>query len=361
MSTGFPQPFETTDLLGHADAEATFLAALASGRMAHGWLLAGPAGVGKATLAYRMARALLAHGERATTLDIPETDPVFVRVRGRTHGNLLVVERGAMKSDPSRRSETIDVESVRAVGEFLSLSSAEGGWRVVIVDEAETMNTSSANALLKVLEEPPPRCALLLVSHNAGRLLPTIRSRVRTLTLKPLPPQAMESLFARHLPGLDPRKRAVLAGLAEGSIGRALALSAHLDDWEKVLELLRSAPAFPTAALHELGEAVAKKQELFDALSDLLPWWLARLARSGAGDASGASARAGDEDRIWQHFLEAAPLDQWVDVWENTGTLFRKARALHLDRKQTVLSVFHLIGRTLASGPAGAGAPDLRR
>lgn len=344
-----PAPFETADLWGHDDAQATFIDSLASGRFAHAWLISGPRGIGKATLAFRFARALLAHGQGARSLDMSPSDPVFLRIKAGTHGNLKVLERGFQKSNPTKRAEIIDVAEVRAVGDFLSMSSAEGGWRVVLVDEAETMNASSANALLKVLEEPPPKSALFLVSHNAGRLLETIRSRCRKLPLRPLDQAVLDPLMSRHLPNVGGDQKRLLMTLSEGSIGRAISLSRHLALWNDVTDLLGSLPRMETTRLHALGDLADRDADTFDALAELLPWWLSRLIRHGAtgGDAPFVG---GGNTALEQRFLRAAPLDRWVEVWENVHTLFRRTRGLYLDRKQTVLSSFHLIGRTV--GPS---------
>lgn len=339
-------PFETTDLLGHDDAQATFLDSLASGRFAHAWLISGPRGIGKATLAFRFARALLADGNAARTLDMPPAHPVFLRVKAGTHGNLKILERGFQKSNPTKRAEVIDVAEVRAVGDFLSMSSAEGGWRVVLVDEAETMNASSANALLKVLEEPPPKSALFLVSHNSARLLETIRSRCRKLPLRPLERGILDTLVSRHLPNVDTEHKRLLITLSEGSIGRAISLARHLVLWSEVTGLLGSIPRMDTMRLHALGDLADRDADTFDALAELLPWWLSRLVRQGA---EGVTDSAIGERALGQRFLNAAPLDRWIEVWENVHTLFRRTRGLYLDRKQTVLSSFHLIGRTVGS------------
>ena len=220
-----PEPRANPLLLGHEAAEATLLEAMRSGRMHHAWLITGPDGVGKATLAYRFARRLLARmptGEQ--TLALEPTHPVFRRVAAGAHADLHTVERAY--DEKRRRMRTqIAVEDVRRISAFMSLTPAEGGWRVAIVDGAEEMNQSSANALLKILEEPPRRAILLLVCGAPGRLLPTIRSRCRRLRLDPLGQEAMDRLLAAYLPDVAADERGRLATVAEGSPGRALLLA----------------------------------------------------------------------------------------------------------------------------------------
>jgi DNA polymerase-3 subunit delta' len=197
-----PTPRQNPELFGHAAAERRLLDAWASGRLPHAWLICGPRGIGKATLAYRFARFLLKAGDatggsgRPASLASDPQDPVFRRVAAGGHADLLTVERGWDKKRERRRGEII-VDDVRDVGAFLRLTPAEGGWRVVVVDSADEMNPNAANAILKVLEEPPRRAALLLVSHAPGRLLPTIRSRCCRLVLKPLAEDAVARLVRR--------------------------------------------------------------------------------------------------------------------------------------------------------------------
>ena len=223
----WPAPRENPHLVGH-EAAAALAAAWRSGRLAHAWLIAGPRGIGKATLAYRFARFALSGGEpggegrdgaAGDALAMPPDHPVFRRVAAGGHSDLAVIERGL--GERGRLRAEIVVDDVRKANAFLSLTAGEGGWRVVVVDAAEEMNRNAANALLKRLEEPPGRVLFLLVSHAPSRLPATLRSRCRVLTLAPLPAPALEGLLAEAMPGLPADERRVLGLLAEGSPGRA--------------------------------------------------------------------------------------------------------------------------------------------
>ncbi len=190
-----PHPRDTFALFGQAQAERALLHEYRSGRIAHAWLIGGPAGIGKATLAYRMARFALAHPDpkadavqRATSLAVPPDSPVARRVAGRAHPDLLVLEREP--DDKGKMRTVITVDQVRRTVGFFGSTAGEGGWRVCIVDSADELKyPEGSNALLKMLEEPPPRALFLVVSHAPGRLLPTIRSRCRV----PRPPPTAAS------------------------------------------------------------------------------------------------------------------------------------------------------------------------
>ncbi len=239
-------PRNNNYLLGQEDAENIFLRAWQSGTMHHAWILSGPQGIGKATLAYKIARFLLAGSENNKTelksLDISEKLPVFQQVAGGSHPDLMVLERDYIETDRKkilsaikkgetlsddelqglRRSAFIRVDDVRKVTEFLSKTSFNDGWRVVIIDSADDMNKNAANALLKILEEPPAKTILLLISHNTGVLLPTIRSRCAKLPLKTLPVNTVASLLRRYRPQLKEQLVVKLAEMSNGSIGKAI-------------------------------------------------------------------------------------------------------------------------------------------
>src|SRR6185312_10600401 len=181
-----PEPRANPILLGHETAEATLLEAVRAGRLHHAWLITGPDGVGKATLAYRFARHLLSGRPTTDSLHLDPAHPTFRRVAAGSHADLYTVELKANTRTGRMRTQ-IAVEDVRGINAFMSLTPAEGGWRVAIVDGAEDLNQASANALLKILEEPPTRAMLLLTCAAPGRLPATIRSRCRRLRLSPLP------------------------------------------------------------------------------------------------------------------------------------------------------------------------------
>jgi DNA polymerase III subunit delta' len=336
-----PAPRENPVLVGHAAAETALLRAWQSRRLHHAWLITGPRGIGKATLAFRFARFALAgsHGDLfgggPASLDVAADAPVFRQVAGGGHPDLLTIERGYDEKRDRQRSEIV-VDDVREVGRFLHLKAAVGGWRVVVVDSADEMNRNGANALLKILEEPPAQALLLIVSHAPGRLLPTIRSRCRRLALGPLADDTVAQLLTRYSPAVGEADRALLVRLAEGSIGRALAVveAGGLDLYREIAgQLLLKRP--DVARLHALGDRLARRDEadLFRLAGELLVGWLGRLIRTAAtgqpaaeliaGEAAGMAALAGRRS-----------LDQWLELWEKIGNLVARTEAVNLDRKQ---------------------------
>ena len=222
---GCKHPRETYDLLGHSDAEQRFLSAKESGRLHHAWLITGPPGIGKATLAYRMARSLLGgQSLMVDSLNIPASDPVAQRIESRGHGNLFIVNR-PWDTKTKKFKQDIPVDTIRSVGSFLQGTPAEDGERrVVIIDSADDLNTNAENALLKMLEEPPSKTVMILLSASPGRLLPTIRSRCLSLALKAVPQNDINAWLERQGNG-SPDMIEACAKLSRGGPGKAVALA----------------------------------------------------------------------------------------------------------------------------------------
>ncbi len=330
-----PEPRANPILIGHAQAEAAMREAAQAGRLHHAWLLAGPPGIGKATLAFRFARWLLA-GAPGEALDLASDHPVFRRVAAGTHADLLTVEREWDEKRKRQRSEIV-VEDVRAIAGFLRLTPAEGGWRVVVLDGAEELNRNAANALLKVLEEPPARAMLLLVCNAPGRLLPTIRSRCRRLRLAPLPLSDMQALLARYLPDMAPTDRDRLAALADGSPGRALRLAA--DEGVAlaglVEQVMAELPRMSIARAHAVADALGRSDTAFETFMDLL--------RNALGAAVRRAAR-GSADPEEARIAGLRPLAAWGDVWHALARLKDETERFHLDKRQAVVFGLRLLG-----------------
>jgi len=335
-----PAPRENPLLVGHDDAEAALLRAWQSRRLHHAWLITGPRGIGKATLAFRFARFVLAGGGSdlfgsPTSLEIASDMPVFRQVASGGHPDLLTIERGYDEKRDRQRSEIV-VDDVREVGRFLHLKAAAGGWRVVVVDSADEMNRNGANALLKILEEPPAQALLLIVSHAPGRLLPTIRSRCRRLPLGPLPDATVGNLLARYAPQAADADRALLVRLADGSIGRGLAIveAGGLDLYREIAGQLQQ-PRLDIGRLHALGDRLARRDEanLFRLAGELLVGWLGRLIRVAATGRAAPDVVAG-EGAAMAALAGRRSLEQWLELWEKIANLVARTEAVNLDRKQ---------------------------
>ncbi|MAB15358.1 DNA polymerase III subunit delta' [Parvibaculum sp.] len=353
----FPHPRETAGLIGQDEAEQVLFDAFMSGRMHHAWLLTGPKGIGKATLAHRMAKFVLRYGSPeaaraagATGLYLREDDPVFRQGLAQSLSDLLVIRRPY--DDKSKRLKTIiPVEEVRRTAGFFGMSAGAGGWRVTIIDSADEMNANAANALLKVLEEPPANSLFLVISHQPGRLLPTIRSRCRTLPLKPLSHDAIAEVLAANEAEAAPDDREAIARLAEGSAGRALSLSAGggLDLYKRVTNILMGLPKLDVEAVHELGDKVGRRgaEDAYFATVELLTDWLQRLIRAGSGLDTGADIVVG-EGAAMARLAKGSRLDRWVEVWEKISQTVARAEALNTDRKLVILTIFSMLENAAA-------------
>lgn len=362
-----PRPIENTQFQGHDEAEQLLLDTYNSGRMHHAWLITGPKGIGKATLAHRFARFVLASGKKdagpslfgdalpavdPTSLQVERDNPVYQRIVAGGHADMLVIER-RVNEKTGKLKTVIDVDSVREVGAFMRLTPAEGGWRVVVIDSADEMNPNSANAVLKVLEEPPKNALLLLVSHNPGRLLPTIRSRCRTLKLRPLKPDLLTSLVHTYAPDASSEDALRLAALSDGSIGHALGLveEGGLELYAELLSLLHTLPRLDVQALHALADKVARAgaDDAFRTVTGLLRWWLERMVLTAAGKSPATSGTADDEALFMVGLASQASLDRWFLVWEKINHLVARADGLNLDKKQIVLDAFLGLESTVQS------------
>jgi DNA polymerase III subunit delta' len=328
-------PRENPSLLGHAAAEAVIDDAIRAGRIHHAWLLTGPEGVGKATLAYRFARRLLAGPAVPNATVNDPAFPVFRRVAAATHADLLTIEREWDDRRKRLRSEIV-VDSARSVADFLRLTPAEAGWRIVVVDGAEYLNRNAANALLKVLEEPPARAVLLLVCASPGRLLPTIRSRCRRLRLGELQAPDMDPVLAQCLPELEPAARATLAALSSGSPGRAVTLAEEqgVEIAALVADVLRTAPNLPVLRTHEVADKLARSDAGFATFMDLL--------RDAIGTAIRNFVR-GEAD-AGQHRLAALkPLAEWGNLWHALTRLQDDTERFNLDKRHAIVSTLDLL------------------
>ncbi len=327
---GARHPRFAQDLIGHAAAEAEMLQAYRGGRLAHAWLIGGREGIGKATLAWRFARFVLAYPDRnaravqeAHDLQVPADHPAARQLAARAHPDFALVRREWNAKSKGFFTE-IRVDDVRAGQQVFRMSSAFGGWRVAIVDSADDLNKAGANALLKTIEEPPDRALILIVAHRPGRLPPTIRSRCRRLLLEDLSPSAIEAVVASQgepWTAIAPEAVAEAAQRAGGSAREALRwLDPEAEDLATLITAaLGRLPQVDWRAAHKLGEVVGGRggKDAFDRFSSALYDWLAARARETAGEGRG---------------------EPIAELWERLRAMTRETIAYNLDRKLHVLA-----------------------
>ena len=334
---GAAHPRQTSRLIGQDKALAIASRALRNGRPPQAWLICGPPGVGKATFAYRVARYLLAYGATdhgPADLSVPPNDAAAAQVAAGSHPGLLLLKRG---NDPNtgKPMTVLSVGEVRKLSGFFGMTSGAGGWRIALVDSADDMNDNAANALLKLLEEPPSRAMLLLLSNTPGRLLPTIRSRCQRVNLRPLNASDMEAEIARQLSELDAKERAALVRLSGGSLGAALQLASGegLALAQQADTLIDVAASPDILALLALSDKLSRIADGLDMLGGFLTQALTERIR--------ARAMAGQPR-----------LDRWVAALEQLNRSFARTDALHLDPRQTLLGA----ARELGAATRRAGA-----
>ena len=335
-------PKYTEQLIAHGVVEKQLLAMINAKKLPHALLITGEKGIGKATLAYRLARFLLAPQEQdmgslfgdpmpPESLFVDVESTTFKKIISGSHPDLLVLE-----------GDDIKVDKTRTVGEFLSLKPAESSWRVVIVDSADAMNRNAANALLKILEEPPAQAVLILLSHNYGRLLPTIRSRCRQIRMAKLSEIEFAKIMANIAPDVSAIDYSVWGELSGYSAGVSLALIDGKADvlYKELLELLIS---LDSVKLHNFSDKFAKKEAERDwqVLVHLILFFIKRVASLQHGEITEIFA---GEKHALQKIYNSKTLYLWTDLWDKINKLILDTDNLYLDKKQVIITIFRLIG-----------------
>jgi DNA polymerase-3 subunit delta' len=348
---GAPHPRFTTQLHGHGEAERTLASGLASGTLHHGWLLAGAAGIGKATLAWRFARAALSQADErgaGGTLAVADDTRGSRQVRALAHPGLLVLRRPYLVKD-KRFAASIPIDEVRRLRQFLALGSEQGGWRVVIVDTADDLAPAAANAILKSLEEPPPRTVFVLITSEPGRLLPTIRSRCRFLPMARLSQEDLTRALTGAVTSEGGKlptaaEWTTLFDLAGGSVRRALALhrGGGVALQATVTAQMAALPKVDWAAAHTLADklAPAAGEQQYDLYVELLSAAVARLVRAAA---TGAGHDV--EVTLARRVIGADRLVAFAAAWEAIERTRAEADLLNLDRRGVVLGALATLER----------------
>lgn len=310
-----------------------------AGKLPHGLLITGPKGIGKATLAYRFAKHLLSASE--------DEQSVHRRIIAGSHADLLVVEQTL---DPKKGevSKDISVDQAREVAEFLSLTPGEGTWRVVIIDSVDALNVNGANAVLKILEEPPPQAVLILISHNPGKLLPTIRSRCSQIKLAPLNETEFEQVVSHVAPDVEGRERQSLQLLSGGAPGVALDLKDKeaLDMYAQIIELCADMPEIDALKLHSFAAKIGsgKTHENWQLFTRLMLCLHERTTKTALGN--NLPEIVADEADVLEHLATIHASGVWAAKWQQCADQFLLASSRHLDYKQIVITYIHSIANT---------------
>ena len=321
-------PDENVKLFGHRHAEDFLAQAYRSGKGHHAILIEGPEGIGKATFAFRFANHVLTYPDPQSApesmSDPDPQSPIFRQIAGGASHNLLYLTRPVDEKTGKVKS-AITVDEVRRAGKFFSQTSGTGNWRIVIVDPADDLNRNAANAILKILEEPPKRALFLVLSHAPGKLLPTIRSRCLSLGLQPLNDEDMRACFQHLELSINPQSLSNVLKAAKGSVSEALKLINYggLEIIEVFANILQSQGPQARKSMHKLADALASNdnETIFSFFISQMTSEIEARAKSAAYLGNLVSA-----ERLAR--LSA-------DVTERMNI----AQAYNLDRKQTVLTV----------------------
>ena len=353
---GERSPINNPLLLGHDDCEQLFLSSFFSRRVPHAWLLTGTKGIGKATFAYRIARFVLTNNvissgkDRSLYSDIELVktpinlnsdinNPICRRIMSGGHPDFLNITR-ALDEKTGKKKKQITVDEIRKINSFLSLTSAEGGWKVIVIDSIDDLNLNSANALLKILEEPPSNTLILLVCHNLMSILETIRSRCRHIKLNLLEKDILITLIKEYLVDLPMDDTKILSRLSGGSIGKALDLAegSILEVFNKIETILSTFPKLDMSKVHDLGNILQRDKtgDLFIHAMHFLDNWIESNVKNLAPS-------------------ELEKSKPWLDIWDKIVDSVNKLKSLNLDQKQVFLNTFVSIKNLTNSSNSGLG------
>ena len=363
-------PRNTLDLVGHEHAEQLFLDAFNAEKIHHAWMITGPRGIGKATLAYKMARFLLNNppiddqgpglfGDvlEKTPLSSLETDhdsQANHLINAASNPDLMIIERTEDPKTGKIRSNIL-VDDVRKINAFFHKTSLDGGWRVAIVDTADEMNRNAANAILKILEEPPKNSIVIILAHAPGRLLPTIKSRCRMLPLKPLKSQTVKEVLQKNYPDKEENIIDGYVALSNGSPGYAISLMEHkgLEVYREILGLLSTMPNINVPLMHDFAGAITTKKsgDTFLLFSEMLSQFISRMVRHtsylNTGHTHNIKEALTEEFDLMEELGAIIPLDQWAELWEKISEKIKVTDQLNMDRKQTVIDILNVINTAL--------------
>jgi len=350
-------PNQSSFFLGHDDVEKDVLDLWHSGRMPHAVIFNGLKGVGKATFAYRLARFILRESARdssamglfggeesvqAETMDIPMDDPIYNKVASGGHPDFRSFELPFDDAKGVYKKE-IPVDEIRKIAPFLRQSSADGGWRVVIIDDANTMGRSGQNAILKILEEPPKNTILILVTHGAGGMLPTIRSRCRFVSFDTLSNDNMKAIMEKSSSAtIMPNDADLITALAKGSAGRAVSLieNGDIGSLYTIIEVLNDLSRIDDNRLNDIALAYGKSgdQKVADQFIDIAQWWLDELVYMAANN-----TRAKYIGHVEMRLPQSATLQTMLMMKDNVQNHIESSLRGTLDKRYIIFKILRLM------------------
>lgn len=347
-------PSHNTLMFGHEKQEKLFLDLFEKGTLPHAMIFSGPQGIGKTTMAYRLARFLLKHGKgeeeqdslfaaqplKFTSLEVESGDPVSMRVASGGHPDFRCIER-AFDTDKGKQDSALKVETLRKIEPFLRMKSSDGGWRVVIVEDADTMNRNAQNAILKILEEPPSKVLLILVAHRPGALIPTIRSRARMIPFSPLEDTVMRDLLSKHGCYLEKDHMSLLLKMAEGRIGQAIRLAEEggITILHDILSYLTNLQNLDMVRIHDLAQEIspAAQDKEYRLFTEMMQWVVRQILFD--------RARGQKSNPPLDAIMPDASLEKLVKISDELKTLFAKTDFSNLDRRDAVRGSFVVISQ----------------
>lgn len=356
-SSGLKPPRESTECHGFESVEQQLLSMYNHDNFPHAVIFAGISGIGKSTFAFRVARFMLSQKaesadgglfgealpkEAPTTMDVDPEGQVFRQIVAGSHPDLLVIGR---KFDEKKGmfKGGVEVDEVRKITPFLRRTASQGGWRVVIVDDADTMNRNSQNAILKILEEPPENTLLILVTHRVGAMIPTIRSRCRTFAFKTPPRELFNQLIKREHPSLSVDEIEALYGISGGSIGSALSIAGEggLETVFTINAMLETWENWDWPQIHDLADNLARtgQEKNQQAFRDVFQWTVNAILRAKA---RGEQLVPPLDDPAIIGLMDHYSLEEWIKICENVSQHFDLIERANLDKKQMVLGVFSI-------------------
>lgn len=318
--------------LGHEDVESGLIGLFQGKNCPHALIFSGARGIGKATTAYRFSKYILSQQTYAQMLDTDINDPVVRRIVSGGHPDFMTVERAY---DPLKNTykDSVSVSDIRKIPQFLRMTAAEGGWRIVIIDDADTMNRNAQNALLKSLEEPPAKTLLILIAHRLGSFLPTIRSRAQVIPFQPLSEQHIQTLLQKYEGAIPEGAFQNLVKLARGSIGRALEVweKGGLDTLEHIQDILKSRPNYNWPGIHTFADSIAGRgrEKDFSIFEDMFIHVLEDSVMEKVQNIALPDSRFHDLSLV-----------RMLEICDNAKVRFEKVRAANLDPVQAVLQSF---------------------